>query len=668
MNLRNYATSEGLLFSGLIALALLLLLPGADRVLSGDEATTFLIHGGDSWRDLTFSYLGPNQHTLFSLLSNLCMSLFGENEIAFRLPALLAGILSVPLTYRVAGLLLRSRAAAAISALLLALSFPHWTHSQQGRGYSLTVLLALLTILSLLKLSEGKRPALWGGTFMVSGLALVLALPSNLYFLLAAVLFFLLEMVQRQRGESRPLKQNLRVFAPVLVGMALVAAYLLIIYSDLVKGIEIYNNYARMVLGIESLEFSLARFFEVVVFMVSPWGLALLFFVVFGWRDFRPGKGWGLLILFAVPLLLVWVTGMLGPPRAYFYVLPFLLMAAAGGAVEATRRVSNRFSKTAGIFAAILIAAWGLMQPVVKINETQTLREPFSSMQDAKLAREYISEENASHRLIVFPYQDLVLRRYIEERVAAKMWNIFQDGRLDGVTFIAHRDVPLREVAYVGINRNFPFREASFEPVRDLGRLRVYRLQRSISRFFPDPVDADYEGKLLPLAAENIEIARVREPKVAGEYSLRINKPEEGELKLSSPFVKEVNLVADSNQILLLYAKKFRQKSTVTWVASNGMKPQNGLLNFFFGVFRESGFTWQRVHPHHNFRGPAAAGSEDNFLWQIVFSVYPIEKGKTRLTEGFMLYEKTSYFDGIQSFIFYPQQKDSGKFLSETGG
>ena len=104
---------------------------------------------------------------------------------------------------------------------------------------------------------------------MVSGLALVLALPSNFYFLLAAVLFFLLEMVKRQRGESRPLKQSLRVFAPVLVGMALVAAYLFIIYSDLVKGVEIYNNYARMVLGIELLEFSLARFFEVVVFMVG---------------------------------------------------------------------------------------------------------------------------------------------------------------------------------------------------------------------------------------------------------------------------------------------------------------------------------------------------------------------------------------------------------------
>ncbi len=122
-----------------------------------------------------------------------------------------------------------------------------------------------------------------------------------------------------------------------------------------------------------------------------------------------------------------------------------------------------------------------------------------------------------------------------------------------------------------------------------------------------------------------------------------------------------MNLVADSNQVLLLYAKKFRQKSTVTWVASKGMKPQNGLLNFFFGVFRESGFTWQQVHPYHNFRGPAAAGSEDNFLWQIVFSVYPVEKGKTRLTEGFMLYEKTSYFDGIQSFIFYPQQNDAEK-------
>jgi len=61
------STSKAMIL--LFFLAVCLRLPTLGSVLSGDEATTFLMHAGSSWESLFLSYLGPNQHTLFSVLS-----------------------------------------------------------------------------------------------------------------------------------------------------------------------------------------------------------------------------------------------------------------------------------------------------------------------------------------------------------------------------------------------------------------------------------------------------------------------------------------------------------------------------------------------------------------------------------------------------------------------
>lgn len=84
----------------LFFLAISLRLPNLGSVLShGDETTTFLMHLGSSWESLLLTYLGPNQHTLFSVLSNLMIEIFGNSEITFRLPSVLAGSLAVPLIF-----------------------------------------------------------------------------------------------------------------------------------------------------------------------------------------------------------------------------------------------------------------------------------------------------------------------------------------------------------------------------------------------------------------------------------------------------------------------------------------------------------------------------------------------------------------------------------------
>ena len=138
----------------LFFLAVCLRLPTLGSVLSGDEATTFLMHAGSSWESLLLSYLGPNQHTLFSVLSNLMMEIFGESEIAFRLPSMMAGSLAVPLTILIGKRLTGSITVGLVAGILMVFSVPNILWSQVGRGYALTICLSLVVIFFALKLED----------------------------------------------------------------------------------------------------------------------------------------------------------------------------------------------------------------------------------------------------------------------------------------------------------------------------------------------------------------------------------------------------------------------------------------------------------------------------------------------------------------------------------
>ncbi len=111
--------------SGLVILAALLRLPTLGSPLMEDEAIMFSRYSGLPWDTLLLKYDTTNQHTLYLLLSDFCISLFGKNEIAFRLPSFLAGLFAVALIYRTGAVLLPSRASSVAAGLLLCFSATH---------------------------------------------------------------------------------------------------------------------------------------------------------------------------------------------------------------------------------------------------------------------------------------------------------------------------------------------------------------------------------------------------------------------------------------------------------------------------------------------------------------------------------------------------------------
>ncbi len=105
----------------ILALAIRLVFLGVPIRL--DEADTVTRYAGAPLRRTISDYSFPNNHILHSIAVKVPMALFGSAPWSVRLPALIAGLLLVPLIYAV-GRAFYGSAAGLIAATLAAASAP----------------------------------------------------------------------------------------------------------------------------------------------------------------------------------------------------------------------------------------------------------------------------------------------------------------------------------------------------------------------------------------------------------------------------------------------------------------------------------------------------------------------------------------------------------------
>jgi 4-amino-4-deoxy-L-arabinose transferase-like glycosyltransferase len=122
------------------------------------------------------------------LLMAAWIRLFGDGEVAVRLPALLCGLGAVAAT-AVLGRALADRRTGLLAALLVALSPAHVWYSQEARVYSLGVLLVLLAAIAYHRL---EAPGPGGRPLAGHAAALAGAVAAHLYLAVYAVVFPLL--------------------------------------------------------------------------------------------------------------------------------------------------------------------------------------------------------------------------------------------------------------------------------------------------------------------------------------------------------------------------------------------------------------------------------------------------------------------------------------------
>ncbi len=118
-----------------------------------DEADTFF---NFATRDIyhLFHYTRPNNHVLHTLLVRLSTLFFGNSVVAIRIPAFIAGILTIPMTFIVARLFTGKTTSGFIACTLVAI-YPYLIlYNTLARGYSLVILLSLMMAVLMYRLAE----------------------------------------------------------------------------------------------------------------------------------------------------------------------------------------------------------------------------------------------------------------------------------------------------------------------------------------------------------------------------------------------------------------------------------------------------------------------------------------------------------------------------------
>jgi mannosyltransferase len=176
--------------------ATLLRLYRLDSGLWYDEIVTYVKYIKLPFRDIISIYDSENQHVLFTILSHACYVLFGENNWAIRLPAMIFGVGSLWALYFL-GCQFTSRRESLLAVALLAFSYQHIWFSQNARGYTGLLFWTIMSSLFFVRGLKESRPYLWL-MYSISAALGVYTHITMLFVVFGQFIIYLLQLVQRR--------------------------------------------------------------------------------------------------------------------------------------------------------------------------------------------------------------------------------------------------------------------------------------------------------------------------------------------------------------------------------------------------------------------------------------------------------------------------------------
>jgi 4-amino-4-deoxy-L-arabinose transferase-like glycosyltransferase len=229
-------------FITLIALVLRFLL--INKPIQYDEAYTFIFYASRSLNNILANYSAPNNHILHTILVAVAYHLFGASPWIVRLPALVAGTLSVPAAYIAARRFFSSHQALTAAALI-AVTPGLIAYSANGRGYTMVTLFALLlaNFAGILVTSQSKSAL---AAYTITGALGFYTIPIFLYPM-AGISLWLAASYLTESGSRQNRFRKLTVF---LVTCALSGLLTLILYSPVI----FFGTGLRSLVGNEIVE------------------------------------------------------------------------------------------------------------------------------------------------------------------------------------------------------------------------------------------------------------------------------------------------------------------------------------------------------------------------------------------------------------------------------
>ena len=185
--LKKWNINHIYLVISLIIVSAALRLPGLKMGLWRDEGSTYFdaipSHFGDLVKTVAYSELNPPG---FYVLMHQWMQWFGTNDIIFKLPAFIFGLLLIPVTYML-GWVACSSSVGLIAAFIATFSPTAIYFSQEARPYTLTALLCSLVILLYLQYLRSPHPMWYLLGFVLCSSLLLYAQYTGLLLIISLV-------------------------------------------------------------------------------------------------------------------------------------------------------------------------------------------------------------------------------------------------------------------------------------------------------------------------------------------------------------------------------------------------------------------------------------------------------------------------------------------------
>lgn len=172
----------------ILALALALRLFKAGASLWYDEIFTVVNFVRLPAAQLIGTFDSLNNHMLYSLLAQLSVGALGENPLSLRLPAILFGVGSIFVQWRIARRMMGAPGALVV-ALLLALSYHHVWFSQNARGYTGLLFFCSAATLAFIKGLERPGWRIWAGYGLLVAAAMYTHMSAGFFFVAHGVVY-----------------------------------------------------------------------------------------------------------------------------------------------------------------------------------------------------------------------------------------------------------------------------------------------------------------------------------------------------------------------------------------------------------------------------------------------------------------------------------------------
>jgi len=405
----------------------LTLLAGINRVvflsnpISHDEAYTFMAFAIRGLNYAMSNYHLPNNHVFHTILVILSSRLFGEAPWAIRLPAFLAGIALVPVTYFVARCFY-DVPISLVSTSLVASMPVLIDYSTNARGYTLITFFSLSLVIIAVYVKDHKNLVAWTIFVFVASVGFY-TLPTMLYpFGMVMTWLFLSALFK-----NVSLDYGSRIYL-YLIGSGIAVLLLTALFYAPI----LISSVGNPLIGTNALEaLSWSELVESIPVRIrNTWGEwieDLPAFMVYGILA-------GLIVSFYVPKIprsrkvplalagVLWISSALivqrvAPwPRIWLFLFPFILIWASAGIIGLSRIVINRISRGNALGLAILIAFILVSMSASLARSARYYSENKGVLGDVEMVSVFLEENLKTDDVVVVTNPNTITLKYYLRR------------------------------------------------------------------------------------------------------------------------------------------------------------------------------------------------------------------------------------------------------------